>query len=148
MIIISHRGNILGPNKDRENNPDFILKVDELGFNVEIDVWLINGKWFLGHDEPKYEIPMQFLQNKHWWCHAKNHEALNAMIKNDKINCFWHQEDDYVITSRGYIWIYPGKEPLSNGIYCMPERASSINWKLCAGICTDYPLTYKHLTDK
>ena len=28
-----------------------------------------------------------------------------------KMNChyFWHQEDDYTITSKGIIWAYPGK---------------------------------------
>ena len=38
MIIISHRGNLDGPDKERENNPHFIDDCITKGFDVEIDL--------------------------------------------------------------------------------------------------------------
>lgn len=31
------------------------------------------------------------------------------MLEQNIKNCFWHQEDDYALTSSGYIWTYPDK---------------------------------------
>ena len=38
MILIAHRGNIDGPNPEMENNPQYIDKAIDSGYNVEIDV--------------------------------------------------------------------------------------------------------------
>jgi len=143
MKIISHRGNITGSNKKLENNPEFIIESLNLGFDVEIDVWYINDKLFLGHDLPQYPVLKTFLQNKSFWCHAKNIEALNFMLKND-IHCFWHQEDRHTLTSKGYIWTYPNNELTENSICVMPE-IQNISFKKnnIFGICTDYPILYK-----
>ena len=33
------------------------------------------------------------------------------MLGADKsLNYFWHQTDDFTLTSHGYIWTYPGKK--------------------------------------
>ena len=56
MILISHRGNIDGVKPTKENSPEYILEAISLGYDVEIDVWKVDGKWFLGHDEPEYAI--------------------------------------------------------------------------------------------
>jgi hypothetical protein len=52
-MIIAHRALLNGPNKALENQPSSIEKAIELGFYVEIDVWSVNHKWFLGHDKPE-----------------------------------------------------------------------------------------------
>lgn len=52
MIIISHRGNINGPNPRMENKPEYIKKALDENFMVEIDVWFYQGELWLGHDEP------------------------------------------------------------------------------------------------
>ena len=39
MKIISHRGNLTGPDPKQENKPSQILKVLEKGYEVEVDVW-------------------------------------------------------------------------------------------------------------
>lgn len=147
MIIISHRANLDGINKDTENNPNQILKCLDYGFDVEIDVWSIGDKFFLGHDEPQYEIDYTFLQNDKLWCHAKNNESLKKMIDNKKINCFWHQNDDYTLTSKNFIWVYPNKQLVDNSIAVMPENTnySVENLKRCYAVCTDKPIYYKNL---
>lgn len=141
MIYISHRGNLDGKSKNHENSPEYVLNALKKGFDVEIDVWFKNGNFYLGHDDPKYKIEKKFLENNQFWCHAKNTEAIYEM---SKINChyFWHQEDDYTITSRGIIWTYPGKLLLKNSICVLPELFDKqiLN---CLGICSDYIQKYK-----
>ena len=141
MYLISHRGNINGIQKDEENKPEYINKALEKGFDVEIDVRFSKGKFFLGHDYDQYEIDHNFLSNKKIWCHAKTDEAFFAL---NEINAhyFWHQEDDYTITSKGFIWTYPGKKLLLKSICVMPEK---YDYKQidCEGICSDYIQNYK-----
>ena len=117
MIFISHRGNLEGKGGENlENHPDYINKALKEGFDVEIDVWLIDqNKLFLGHDEPKFEVNESFLRNKHLWCHAKNEPALELML-NHGLHCFWHQTDKYTLTSKGFIWCYPGSKEKKNSI--------------------------------
>ena len=56
MILISHRGNVDGIYPEMENNPIYINKALNSGYDVEIDVWCIDNRWYLGHDSPQYEI--------------------------------------------------------------------------------------------
>ena len=72
MILISHRGNIDGPNEAMENNPIYINTALESGYDVEVDVYSVSGKCFLGHDIPQYEVEWDYLSNSKFWCHAKN----------------------------------------------------------------------------
>lgn len=138
MQIISHRGNLHGPNKDRENSPDYISEAMRLGYDVEVDVWVIDGNWFLGHDGPMYPISQTFLINNMLWCHAKNVEALDNLLKLG-IHCFWHQTDSYTITSRGMIWAYPGVP--TTGISVIHGKDVVITTQ--SGICTDYAGDYQ-----
>ena len=140
-LLISHRGNINKPIPKLENNPEYIQKALDLGYDVEIDVWYNNGFW-LGHDEPQYPIGISFLKNKKFWCHAKNLEALSLMILEPDIHCFWHENDTVTLTSKGYIWAYPGKQPINNSIAVMPE-INNDNITQCKGICSDYIEKYK-----
>ena len=71
MHLISHRGNVNGKT-DRENKPLYIKAALALGYDVEIDVWLVDGKWWLGHDGPETPTNINFLKTKGLWCHAKN----------------------------------------------------------------------------
>lgn len=138
MILISHRGNTTGPDS-QENSPDFILSAIDKGFDVEIDVWEMPNGIYLGHDSPKYLINLDFLSSKHLWCHAKNLSALNLMVK-ENIKCFWHQEDDYTLTSSGHIWTYPLKEVTKNSIIVCKSLEDTKKYanKNIYGICSDY----------
>ena len=144
MILISHRGNINGKNIPLENSPDYIKNAIHLGYDVEVDIWYHNNTFWLGHDNPKYQIGLYFLLENadKLWCHAKNIEAIIEMKKEKSINCFWHQKDDITLTSKGYIWAYPGKQPIKNSIAVMPEIYKD-NVDKCIGICSDYIKKYK-----
>lgn len=136
---ISHRGNIKGPNQRYENHPSYVVEALKEGFDVEIDVWLIENKLYLGHDMPEHLVDLNFLKNDKFWCHCKNIEALQFLMKNN-VRCFFHNTDDATLTSDGYIWTYPGKYLTENSICVMPERA---NWQIkscVAGVCSDFIL--------
>ena len=141
MIYISHRGNISGPNEKFENKIEYVQNALDKGYEVEVDVRFKNDKFFLGHDNNQFEVDKNFLLNKKIWCHAKTKDALSALEK-IKAHYFWHQEDDYTITSRGFVWTYPGKSLLTNSICVLPEVAN-YNEINCLGICSDYIERYK-----
>jgi len=142
MYLISHRGNLNGVESENENNPKYLKIAINKGFNVEVDVRFEKEKFYLGHDFSQYEVNKDFLLNENIWCHAKTHNALLAL---DKINAhyFWHQEDDYTITSKGFFWTFPGKKLLKKSICVLPEKA---NYKKidCLGICSDFIERYKN----
>lgn len=147
MILISHRGNILGSTPDQENHPDYILKALQQGYDVEIDVWYTD-KFMLGHDKPQYEFPFDLLKNFHTklWLHCKNTLALVKLKEIDpmvtRLNYFWHENDTITLTSKNYIWAYPGKQPIKNSIAVMPELNNDTITE-CIGICSDYIGKYK-----
>ena len=137
--IISHRGNLEGPNPSTENTPKQIELALKKGFDVEVDVWKIDDKWFLGHDKPEHEIDFSFLFKDFLWIHTKNIAALEG-LKGYGLNYFWHQNDDYTITSRGVVWTYPGKVVPKTGVALFFEKDMEI--PDCKGICVDHALDY------
>jgi len=140
MIYIAHRGLFNGPDKDKENSPAQINQAIFKGYDVEVDVWFKDGKWFLGHDEPTYEIDFEFLEQPGLWIHAKNLPAL-YVLTGTFTNYFWHQEDNFTLTSHGYIWTYPGKQLTKHSICVMPEWNNDISKNFnpdCYGICSDF----------
>ena len=147
MILISHRGNIDQKIPALENTPEYIDKALSKGYDVEIDVWLKSGSWYLGHDDPVTKIDIDYLTNKNLWCHAKNIEALDAMLSHGSIRCFWHQKDDVTLTSDNYIWTYPGKKLVKNSICVMPEWVGIVKGdnrlNQCSGICSDLIENFK-----
>lgn len=143
MRYIAHRGLFQGPDLDLENNPSQILLAISEGYDVEVDVWNDDGEWWLGHDAPKYKIPVEFLNNRSMWIHCKNIHALQRLSKMRlRSDFFWHQEDDFTLTAKGFIWTYPGKPLTDHSIMVMPEWAG-IDFKhvtdlRCAGVCSDF----------
>lgn len=141
MFLISHRGNINGINKNEENQIDYIKSAINKGYDVEIDVRSYKNQLYLGHDAPDVKIDKEFLNNNKLWCHAKDIDALSIL---KKLNCiyFWHENDDYTLTSNGYFWTFPGKKLNLNSICVLPEKAKYKDLK-CAGICSDFIEIYK-----
>jgi hypothetical protein len=105
MILISHRGNINGPDVEKENHPDYIQKALHLGYNVEVDVWgyRYSGMLALGHDQPQYDIDYEFLRQDGIWCHAKDIKTFYKLIEIGA-HCFSHDQDEVALTTKGYLW--------------------------------------------
>jgi hypothetical protein len=144
MRIISHRGNLEGPDPTIENVPAHCAKVLAMGFDVEIDLRVVDGKLMLGHDFPEHEVPEEFLQKEGLWVHCKNLEALEWCIEHPVTNFFWHQADDYTLTSSRWIWAYPGKKLSSKCIAVMPEWGYDGKLEECFAVCTDYVFPKKY----
>lgn len=139
MKKIAHRGNISGKQIELENKPSYIESAISQKYDVEIDVWLFNDKFMLGHDEPQYEISFSFFE-KHQdklWIHCKNLQALFALNKINYLNVFFHDKDDATLTSRGFIWTYPNKPLMPNSVCVLPELGIEGDIHKCHGICSD-----------
>jgi hypothetical protein len=137
MKFISHRGNIDGKDILKENLPEQIDYCISIDLDVEIDLWFIDKKFFLGHDKPQYEISYNWLKirKENLWIHCKNLAALEVLIDKD-LNYFWHQEDDFTLTSKQFIWTYPNKQVTNKSVIVLFDKTDDI--KNCYGICSDY----------
>jgi len=144
MILIAHRGNINGKFESYENEPNYIDLAISKGFDVEIDIRMIEGSLYLGHDEPQYGITQHWVNQRidKLWVHCKNIEAIEWFSSISGFNYFWHQEDTLTLTSKDYIWAYPGKQPIKNSIAVMPELYND-DLNSCIGICSNYIQNYK-----
>ena len=114
-----------------------------MGFDVEIDVWYRDNAWYLGHDYPTYKIEINWLLEREpkLWIHCKNLESL-IEIKNYCLHYFWHENDEFTLTSKNYIWAYPRKSPIKKSIVLLPEiHQNDITG--CKGVCSDYVNNYK-----
>lgn len=138
MKLIAHRGNLEGPNPDKENQPDYITSALKAGHDVEVDVWYQNKKWYLGHDNPKYQVKYDFLAERKFWLHAKNGDAFHLLLEDFTLNVFWHTDEDWVLTSKRYIWTYPTKQLYPESICVMPERGWMGDLTKCHAVCTDF----------
>lgn len=152
MKLIAHRGNIEGPNLLEQNKQKYIENTISKGYDVEIDLWHKDNFFYLGHDEPQYKVTSLWLyKNKEClWIHCKNYDALEK-LSNSPIdyNYFWHENDKHTLTSKGYIWSYPGQPYNSKSIIVMPELNNLLKFYgndtivdikdyNCFGICSDY----------
>lgn len=144
MILISHRGNISGKVPELENKPEYIDNSLNLGYEAEVDIWFYNSLLWLGHDEPQYKIDRDWLDSRgdKLWIHCKNVGALEWFKSNPVFNYFWHETDTVTITSQGFLWAYPGKQPIKYSIAVLPEIHSD-DVSTCIGICSDYIQNYK-----
>ena len=145
MILISHRGNLTGPNPERENSQLYIQEALDKEFDVEIDVWVIDDIIYMGHDKPQYGVDFRWIRDRvnKLWVHCKNVESVVYFKEcGYDVNYFWHQEDTLTLTSQNHIWVYPGKQPIKNSIAVMPE-INNDNITKCLGICSDIIEKYK-----
>lgn len=143
MKIISHRGNTDGSNPELENSFEYLVNAVSKGFDIEVDLWIINNNIYFGHDKPQYRIDKKSFNKikKFSWFHCKNLEAIVYCQNQNKIKYFWHQNDDFTLTSNNYIWTYPNKEITKKSIIVNLE-GTLINGKDPYAVCTDYPYKY------
>ena len=143
MILIAHRGNINGAYESYENEPNYVDKAIKEGYDVEIDMWWVDGRIYLGHDKPQYGVSDKWLEDRidKLWVHCKNIELL-YWIRSTALHYFWHENDAVTLTSKNYIWAYPGKQPIIGSIAIMPEIYSD-DISQCLGVCSDHIQNFK-----
>jgi len=152
MKYIAHRGNVDYPRQHwAENSIDAIRACGDLGLDVEIDVWRVDGAIWLGHDEP-IELAddaelMEFVDRI--WFHCKNLDALEHFGTRAGIKAFWHEDDQFTMTTNGLIFTRPGGRLTPCSIAVMPEMADYTPEELaiCHAICTDKWDYYRKLAE-
>lgn len=140
MILISHRGNTVGRFESWENEPTYIDKAINEGYDVEVDVWYKDKVLFLGHDKPDYGVNLNWFieRSGKLWIHCKNIEAVLYFNQLGlDLHYFWHQNDTITLTSKNYIWAFPGNQPIKNSISVLPEQNDD-DTSFCLGICSDF----------
>lgn len=148
MKLIAHRGNINSVNPDRENTLEYLQEAIEAGYDIEVDLWFESGKWYTGHDGPENEIKLSDIirYREKVWIHCKNFECcyqlsiISGVLDHFRtINYFWHQNDDRVLTSQKWWWVYPGKELDYISVAVKPEICEWDEEELlgCYAICSD-----------
>jgi hypothetical protein len=139
---ILHRGLKAGPDPTLENKEGLLKQRIGEGWDVEADLWLHEGGFWLGHDAPETRLEdVGLLACPKAWIHCKNLEMLAYMTeKRPGAPFFSHDTDQAVLTSDGHIWCYPGNQAGSRSIVVMPERVPGmeIDYSTIAGICSDY----------
>lgn len=164
MRIISHRGNLNGPEPTFENTflmIDFIREIYP-NFWIECDLWRQKyDGWYLGHDEDrltKIQDLSAFLDKGNLLIHVKSDaysyfamkETIWTKQVNRNIDAFAHDKDPYVTTVFNQIIIHPDHvKGMGGGFLAMlPEKTIDLDDEKTAryelsgyqAICTDYPL--------
>lgn len=148
--IISHRGNLCGESIG-ENSKESIDAAIDLGFDVEVDLWLVGSQFYFGHDLPKYEVSLDYLLQRkdRLWIHCKNLDALLSIVSLETckdLDAFWHQNDYFTLTKKDYIWTYPGHQVTNKSVIVALSQEDARKALIYQpyGICTDYPLSLNH----
>lgn len=149
MKIYSHRGNLSGKSP-RENEPAFILECIAEGFNVEVDLWFVDGAYLLGHDGPEHPIDLRAFDREEIIFHLKSPHV--PPLKH--ADAFAIENDPYALTRRGLLWTNYGRAPTPEAVMCSPELVGDQRpladfvrtmQHTAAGICTDYPLLVRQV---
>ena len=141
-LLIAHRGNLSGRMPEIENSPGYIDIALEEGFDVEVDIWSVNDDLFLGHDLPQYGTTLEWLAERsgRLWIHCKNAAAVRRMSETH-LNWFFHESDPYTLTSHGFIWGYPGVEPVGEkfiSLWFEAEKPSTTEPDYQYAFCGDF----------
>jgi hypothetical protein len=148
LNLIAHRGLIKGPSKTLENQPQNLRATLEQGYDCEIDLWVFDDRLYLGHDGPQFNVTQAFIENPKFWIHAKNLKALR-WLTDTELNYFWHENDKFTLTSKGFIWAFPEQDLTNKSIRLMPEWAdpelTTVKESVCYGVCSDYILKINEL---
>ena len=142
ITFISHRGNTEGVWAERENSPDYIDRAIKLGYDVEVDLRSKDGKLWLGHDEPQYEVCISWLlgRRKNLWVHVKDYGALVSIMRTE-LRFFCHEQDKYTLTSNGYIWSHDLNNKMNDRCIVpllSSKEVASYEQRGFYAVCSDY----------
>ncbi len=128
--LISHRGNLTGPQPKYENTICYIDYALSKGFDVEIDVWKFPEEdcFYFGHDKPNLSqsVPLWYLENPNLWIHCKNQTAWQFLVENKRTNAFIHTDEPWVQTTNGTTWVHSKYNPPD--FYAMFKKQEYDGW--------------------
>lgn len=143
LKLVSHRGNTSGQDVEFENTPEYLLRALELGYDIELDVWMRGDHIYLGHDQPERVSHTHALwraPKDRMWVHAKDLASLET-FRVWRYNVFWNDKDAYALTSYGNVWANYDQAGDENTVHMLRKgEATPIG---CLGVCTDWPEDYR-----
>jgi len=105
------------------------------------------GLW-LGHDAPVWPLEREdegdggLLSSRGVWIHCKNLAAfayLRSHTRSPAFNFFLHDKDEAALTSKGYMWGYPGiKVPGPGTVSVVWPKDKSVKAEPGVGVCWDW----------
>src|SRR2546429_6228317 len=116
MYIVALRANLEG-RSDCENHPQAVRKCLALGFGAEVDLWTIDGEYWLGHDRPTYPIKLEEFDRDGVFFHLKT--PFIPILQS--ADAFAIDHDTFVVTIRGRIWANYGHAAPPHSIMCAPD---------------------------
>lgn len=146
MKLISNRGNVDGVDMELENTQVYVQEAINKGYDVKIDLWVKDGKLYMGTYEPKAPLDIDWLERNHHklWLQCRDIEVISKFTSLDSsghnIHFFWHDTDKVSLTNRGYMWCEPG-EIVPGGIVYQPVYSDNIEGFF--GVCSDNINQYK-----
>lgn len=149
MILISHRGNLSGQNETQENTRKYIDDALRGGYHAEIDVRFKDGHLWMGHDEPDEKVSLAWLfKNANTlWIHCKDIESIMLLneVDDGSLNYFGHSSDDFVLTSKGFLFCLPSDVLNHRCVLVMPEffGFEMKEDNAAYAVLTDFPSTFK-----
>lgn len=144
MKYIAHRGNTNGRIPERENEPFYLKKALDWGFDIEVDVHfagtLFKTNYFMfGHDYPRWNIPSWWydLDQTKIWYHAKDNLAFQNLMEAG-LHCFMHDKDPIALTNFGMLWHHPNYlcNITKKSIIVLPQYRQNVIGAY--GICDDW----------
>lgn len=150
VVLLSHRGNLDGPDPASENAPAHIDRAINAGFKVEVDLRVVErrgGKRLMfGHDGPQYEIDEEWIRVRRddLLIHLKDFDALKYVARwHLPWHVICHSADPYTITSRGWPWLHDlALQPSPDTIVpliTLEQLRSYPHLRAVGGVCTDFP---------
>jgi hypothetical protein len=139
LKLIAHRANFNG-DQFNENSPTKVQEAVAKGFDVEVDIRynIYTNSWHLGHDFAQWPVTLEWITAfaEVLWIHCKNIEAMHYFQERQlNLNWFWHENDSYTLTSKGFIWTFPGRRVTPLCVIVMPELylspagiVNDVNW--------------------
>lgn len=103
MKIYAHRGNVAGPNPERENTISHINEALASGYCVELDVSLSLGELYLGHDFTRLQEKVEkiWLENSRFLVHCKTLDTFLLLSKFSNIHSFYQEDDSVALSTWG-----------------------------------------------
>ena len=128
MLYISYQGIYDGQNYEDANTPKQINKALGKGFSCLIYVWRIDGKLYVGTEQPVIEVTEKYIQGPRFWINAVNTDMQTwiATQPSKLYPNYFHFDAStppppYATASNGKL-ITPGTVPInSNSVMFLPE---------------------------
>lgn len=141
-ILISHLGNINGPQPDKENRLAYLQAALAAGWHVCADVVFYQGSFLLPFDGGFNIAPPSFFSKQRVWSRCHDTDTLDALC-NVGAHAFFANDTIPTLTSAQFIWTPAPFDLAARSIATLPENNPGWLERFePAGLCSNCPARY------